>query len=243
MHKLSSKVFLGLGLGLSITANCSHAAILSVDIGDISGSDVQAGFDEFLIGGEIAAGTSVSQTFGGITLDVAAVGEKAQDRLRPGPSDGGALTTSALYRDFVFSYSKDVGSGLDVTVSGLDANTQYNVTLWSFDILSNAMDGRFSDWTANGAIAQEDYMFSGSGGSVPTTPTADGDNSFTMQITSDASGAILLEGRWDTKSDSVAGNPDFGVFLNGIQVTEIPEPVSLNLLGLGCIVLLKRHIK
>lgn len=80
------------------------------------------------------------------------------DRERSGlPANSGALTDSALLRDFIFAVNGAVGTGLDVKVSGLTANATYLVELWSFDAGSITMS-RTSDWTVNGATLWNDVI-------------------------------------------------------------------------------------
>ena len=191
----------------------THANILAVDINDAgSATNTQADFD--VLTRDSGGSGLMVDTFNGITVDVDAVGFTlgTNDRKRNTPTDGGSLTESLIYQDFVFA---DDGAlidttGFDTTVSGLSANKWYKTTVWSFD--SGSGGNRISDWTTTGGngsvLVADNYTFNGG-----TLPTANEDNKFDFWVQADGSGQFTLSGR-----NVNTGTP--AVFLNGLAITE-----------------------
>jgi hypothetical protein len=226
-----------------VTFGCSSfakAVVLAVDFKD---SDVpipaQAGFSPFVLSG------GASQVIGDYTVTIDATAGSAvpttgsitgfdgtssdfDDRLRSTPLNSGFLTTSDLYRDFIFSPDSNNG-GLNVTIDGLEPNTEYLFEIWSYDPVSvggtigGVPNFRVSDWFAGGFQVIENYSFRGE--NAPTNDLA----SFTFTATADIDGLLVISGRRDQLStNSVSPQP--GVFLNGLRVSSIPEPSSAILL-------------
>ena len=172
----------------------------------------QVGFNSFIIGGAGVQSTNITRTYGGfsVTISPSAAGITYDDRARTSPSNGGALTTQNIYRDFVFSAYNAANSGtngLDFLVAGLAAGQSYQLTVWSFD--SGSGGSRVSDWYANGSLVTNNYTFNGS-----TLPIADTANRFSFSATVNPSGQILIAGRRDT---STAVN-NASVFINALQL-------------------------
>ena len=124
--------------------------------------------------------------------------------------------------------------GLDVLIEGLEADAQYEVTLWSYD--DGSATERISDWYANGELAVDDYVFDRDDLLPSRTPAANDVYSFNFLANADASGSLLIGGR-------AAGGGNPRVFLNALKLAQvqaavIPEPstfalAALGLLGLG----------
>jgi hypothetical protein len=187
-----------------VTFGCSSfakAVVLAVDFKD---SDVpipaQVGFSPFVLSG------GASQVIGDYTVTIDATAGSAvpttgsitgfdgtssdfDDRLRSTPLNSGFLTMSDLYRDFIFSPDSNNG-GLNVTIDGLEPNTEYLFEIWSYDPVSvgGTIDGvpnfRVSDWFAGGFQVIENYSFRGE--NAPTNDLA----SFTFTATADIDGLL-----------------------------------------------------
>jgi len=214
---MKAQFFFSALLALAASVNTVHAqTVLAVDFNmrGANETDTQSGFNSFAIN-SVGSATltqtgTVSRVFGSYTVSLAGSGSNPGyvDRHRTTPTDSGALTQSALYRDFVFS--SDTGSGgLNVTVDGLLANQTYQVTIWSFDSGSTGGGIRYSDWTANGILERSGYNFTGT-----ALPTSNTQNQITFKVTSSPGGQIAIQGRRvaPTAASQVA------VFLNALQL-------------------------
>jgi hypothetical protein len=183
---------------------------LKVDFNNLGGDDIPAttepGFSSFAL--PIAAGPGpFTRAFGGPEVTLSAIGGiSMQSRRRPLPVNAGAFTEERLLQDFVFSPDTVAGQGLDISINFLEPNQTYMLTIWSFD---NVNSGRFSDWTANGAILTNDYTFTGT-----ALPTDNATYRFSYPVTADAQGTVLIQARRGALA-TVANN----VFLNALQIT------------------------
>ena len=196
------------------------ATLLSIDFNERNqdaatiSATTQAGFQSFLIASNVGPAViqtqAITRAFSGIAVTVSnTMPFGYDDRIRVTPVNGGALTESLLLRDFIFSRD-DVGTGgLDVALSGLMPNRAHRLTVWSYD--SGSPGARVSDWSANGVLAVDNYMFNGS-----TLPTANTQYQFSFDTTADGSGSILLSGRRDVTSTG-----GLGVFLNALRISEL----------------------
>jgi hypothetical protein len=122
---------------------------------------------------------------------------------------------SLIYRDFIFSRP----GGMTVTLSGLEADTTYEITIYAYDTSSGAGGDRIADWTANG----EPLLTAGFSASV--APVAADDYASTGTAQSDGTGKIVLQAgpNANTTEQSGANNP-FG-FLNALVVSTL-TPVT-----------------
>ncbi len=220
------------GFSLALDAP-SLPAVLAVDINDRGAAgpgSTQTGFDEFLIGGaeDNDITTSTTRNYGPYTVTIgSSAGSRVGDRRRDQPVDAGLFFTDGqLLRDFIFMRDDNANDSLDVLIEGLDANTEYKVTIWSFDDLSS--NPRVSDWFANGNLVMDDYIFDGN--AVPPSPADNGVYSFDFVAMSNAAGEILISG-------VQAGSNNPGVFLNAFSISRaspvIPEPTTIGLLAIG----------
>ncbi len=207
-------------LAVVITAGLGSSAladIVAIDFGesDNTGDFIQPGFDEF-------HQLNNPETYNGITVQVAGVGASGlTDRLRSSPPNAGAFDESLLLRDFMFNdNSNEASEGIDVTVSGLAANTSYSVSLWAYDGATDNPGGnpnRIANWSANGT----QVIFAET--SVGAAPLSNDTYRHDFTATSNGSGVIVFTGR-------EAGSAT-GVLINGLRI--VPEPASLVLVGLG----------
>lgn len=148
-------------------------------------------------------------TVGGTTLLSRDRGTGATD----GP--GADSTNNNMWRDFIFvSGSDNTGTkGLNITITGLLFSTDYNVRIWSWD-----------DSTSNNPEA----TWNGNSLTFPNSPDPASLNNYVVAFTAttDNMGTLVLQGRGvDEQSNNV--------FINGFELTAVPEPGSLALLGLG----------
>ena len=183
---------------------------LAVDFnntGSETAVDTETGFLSFAIP-QVGTGP-FTKTFGGADVTLTAVGTTMETRLRTVPSNSVDFTEEKLLRDFVFT--RDAagvdGQGLDVAVQFMEPNQPFTITLWSFDSQSAS---RISDWYANGTLVRSGYAF------VSTVmPTSNDQYRFSFDVTSDAEGSILIQGR--RNSASTVG---INVFLNAMRVVK-----------------------
>lgn len=197
-------------------------SLLAIDVnerGQSAAATTQSGFTSFVInsnGSSTAIQTqATTRVFGGITITVSNTAPYGyDDRLRSTPTNSGAFTESLLLRDFVFSRDDTGTGGLDIGISGLEANRAHRLTVWSYD--TSSMGNRVSDWSANGVSVTNGYTFNGS-----TLPTANDQYRFKFDTTATGAGTILLSGRRNLASAT------FGVFFNALQIERLsPAPTT-----------------
>ena len=185
--------------------------VLALDMNDRSfagAAYAAAGFSEFILDGTTTTQTTVTRTYGGLTVTLAGVGVAVDDRERAGaPANSGAFTGSPLLRDYIFAVSGAVGTGMDVTVSGLTAGASYLLELWSFDT-SSASTARTSDWTVDGAFLWDNYAFNGA-----NLPATNNDYKMAGVFTANASGQIVISGQLVVNAPAI--------FLNALRVSSL----------------------
>jgi hypothetical protein len=171
---------------------------------------------------DTALGDSWSKTFpGGIALDVDPIGGITLDDRDRGASNGGGGEAS-MWRDFLFangSFSTAPGTGLRLVFTGLQPNTEYPVKIWGYDASSTG--GRAADWSGNGS-ATERLTFN-------TQPATLADNLVTINVITDASGNMTIDGIVSATNPNASHN----VFINGLEIgnplsTEGPTGLSLS---------------
>lgn len=188
--------------------------VLALDFNDRTGNGgalTQPGFEGFVLGGdEGVLQASATRVYGGLTATLTAVGGSGlmDDRLRTTPANTGAFTDSLLIRDFIFGSNL---AAMDCTVSGLVPGGRYLVEAWCFD---SSTAQRTTDWTVNGALLWDDYVFAGS-----NLPVTNDDSRMTGVFTASATGELVVSGR------GVAGTGAV-VFLNALRISSLaPAPV------------------
>ncbi len=164
--------------------------------------------------------TTSSVTNGGITLKIDAIGPgvtlSSRNR-QAGTTDNMVDTTSLnnVGEDFIFglgsTHTAGTARGLDLTISGLTANTVYPVTLWAYDRASAT--ARVAAWTDLTSSATATLSFNGADGQL-ANDAAFNLRSITINATTNASGQILLQGRTTTGSHATSHN----LYLNAVQV-------------------------
>lgn len=118
-----------------------------------------------------------------------------------------------IYRDFIFARPV----GMTVTLSGLEANQSYEITIYAYD--TGSAGDRIADWISNGGLVLTSAF---NGGQAPRNEY---DNAFTGTTQSDATGKIVLEcGPGEgTIEESGASNPF--AFMNALVVSSL-TPVT-----------------
>lgn len=182
---------------------------LRVDFND-SGIN-QSGWQS-LSSGDNDLGDSWSKNFtGGISLDVDTIGSVTLDDRDRGGNNGGGGEAS-MWRDFLFangSFNNAPGTGMSLAFAGLQPNTEYPVKIWGYD--SGSTGGRAADWSGGGAATQR-LTFT-------TQPATLADNVVTLNVTTNGSGAVTINGIVSATNPHSSHN----VFINGL---EIGDPVS-----------------
>jgi regulation of enolase protein 1 (concanavalin A-like superfamily) len=188
--------------GLSATTANASYPILKLDIGrGHTSAEVQAGFTAFSVSD---SGTVVD----GIKIEVATTiaGEAIQQRWRGGPT---GIPYEQLYRDFWFT----VNGGLRITLSGLNPNETYEITLYSWD--QSSAERHVADWIANG-----DYCLTTdfTGG---TSVAAEDSYAFSGDATADGTGQIILEATPNPLTSYPGPPGQYFCFLNAVVVSSL----------------------
>ena len=257
---------LGATAGLIVSRSARSAPILAVDIqGNAAVSPVtESGFQAF---NDVQDGHSTSFAYGGgfqsdtyavagvssgsITVGLATVnGTKLnnqnwndRDRGAAAGTDGGAYTDAELYRDFIFvqngTYSATgTLNGLDITISGLNPNTQYSIDVYSWD--NDAETGYFRDVTAyglpgaggnasspNNASVAPYGTIARAGSAARATNEQDG---LTQIFTSDGSGNVVINYEGSDSYEKI----------NGLTISIVPGPTTFAAACIGFPLLLTR---
>ncbi len=237
--------------------------LLSVDVNDrtvVDTPNTVTGFLSYTLNGTTATVTAPSQqTVGSYSVTLAPFDDgldentvtnglqnttgAIDDRDRTTPTNGVSLTYAQIYDDFVFAgASTGPSGGMNLTISGgaLLPNTQYLISIYSFDSGSTAApQPRTANWLDgnNGDALVLTTSFSGG-----TAPVNDGDYRFTGLATTDGAGSLFLKGR-NTTGYQPDGAVSPSVFLNGFEVSVVPEPSSvvLTMIGIGAFALRRRR--
>ena len=127
--------------------------------------------------------------FGDATVTISAYnGGVLDDRDRTGPSDSGSFTLDQVYDDFIYT-DPAAGAGVEILVSGLVPNTQYDLVLRSYD--ASVTTPRTATWTEanSGQVLASAYTFNGA-----PTPASNDDYAIRASVTTSASGTLILRG-------------------------------------------------
>jgi hypothetical protein len=241
----------------------SAALLLAVDVNDrtvVDAPNSVAGFSAYTMTGTTAASSVVeTQVIGAYTVSLIAADDgldennvtaglqnttgQIDDRDRATPVDAGAFTYAQIYDDVIFAgASTGPTGGMNLTVSGgaLLPNTTYVVSLYAFDSGSTAAPvPRTANWL-DGNNADALVVATSFNGAI--LPIANDQYLFTGVAQTDGSGVLLLKGR-STTPYTATGPAQIGVFLNGFEINETPEPASIGIAmaALGLISLVRRR--
>jgi len=185
--------------------------ILKLDINQTNiPAETQEDFVSFTIADSGSQVDGITVEFGG-TLD---------SRRRGAPT---GIPFEQIDRDFIFSRP----GAMTVTLSGLAANTTYQMTIYAWD--TSSQQTRVADCTANG-ISLCQTVFDG----TQNPPAAEDDYAFTGRATSDITGKILLESSPGEGTREMSGASHPFAFLNALVIsstapiteTRRPDPVD-----------------
>ena len=182
-------------LTLTRKAN-SGSPILKLDINQTNtAAETEEDFVSFTLADSGSQVDGITVEFGG-TLD---------SRRRDTPA---GIPLEQIYRDFIFSRP----GAMTITLSGLAANTTYEITIYAWDTVSEQT--RIADWTANGIFVCK-TEFDG----TQDPPTSEDDYAFTGKATADSTGTIFLESApgEGTREVSAASHPF--AFLNALVIS------------------------
>jgi hypothetical protein len=173
--------------------------VLKLDINQTNTpAETEEGFVSFTLDDSGSRVDEITVEFGGI-LD---------SRRRDVPTD---VLFEQIYRDFIFSRP----GAMTVTLSGLAANTTYEITIYAWD--TSSTQTRVADWTANG-IPVCQTIFDG----TQNPPAAEEDYAFTGRATTDSTGTILLESAPGEGTREASGASHPFAFLNALVISSSP---------------------
>ncbi len=191
------KTILPLAAAMGSLASSANAATLAMFDAGGTGSNLQAGYTAISQGG--------SATDNGITLTNTYTNTATRAE--------GVNPLPALYRDFFYNPKT-------LTLSGLDFNTDYVLTIYHYDINGNST----TDWYIGADDGSPDHT------SVSPGTFDESEAKFDLNVTSSGTGTVLIT----TGSSG---------FFNGMEVATVPEPTTTALLGLGGLALILRRRK
>jgi hypothetical protein len=175
--------------------------MIKLDLNNTANNDdanTHTGFTKFAIPN---SGSEVN----GVVIDL---GGSIDSRRRPDPN-GRAFDD--IYRDFIFGISP---SGVTITLWGLGANRDCNITMWAYD--NQSVPTRRANWTATWGDANDvNYIFTTDfNGGALNWPPGDGSTDYVATAKTDYLGRIMLT---STRGpNSPAGQPF--AFVNALMV-------------------------
>ena len=215
---------LALAMTLMTGLQPSHATpFLSVDFepSGSAGAGTETGFSS-----QAVASKSHTTSEGSVTV---AVSGHEGFFARNSVADSGAFTYGQLYDDFVYN---NTGGTLSFTISGagIKADTDYSIRFFAYD------RANLGSTATNGIIFDPVSDTTGSSGqiaySTTSDPTSNEQYSF-VGIWRATDGSLDIDVTF--VSDDLSG---FDIVrVNGLQISAIPEPGTLGILGLGLVAL------
>ena len=200
--KTKDTLFASITVGLLLASAGANAQAISFDIQ--GGSNTATGF---------TAVNSYPASDGTVTLSVDTSPSGTRDRGITAPITGNP--DAAILRDLHFWSTSDA---ITFTFSGLQTNTEYEGLFWVFDSESGN-SGKNIDFTTSGG--------SGGGTTSVTTDNTDASNNPYSLVnffsTATGTGTVVM--------DHTGGAGGAVSFVNGFELTVVPEPSSFALLA------------
>lgn len=172
--------------------------------------------------------TANSQVFsnvdvgGGVLANVTVAFPQGGNRDRAAPLSSGAFTQGDLYRD-LFTGLSETSTGTTFSISGLAANTSYNIRIYSLDSANNN-NAEYIWYNTTGGTSTEIGRITNKTGLVPASDAA-AQSAFSVfaTVTTNASGTLTF-GHIDPAGTGT---------INAFVLESIPEPSRVLLLGLA----------
>jgi len=212
-----------------------HAApVLNLDFGPTGHVQSTNNFQGFSITGSSGSASyspiTTGSSSGTIVVGVAGVTNILD---RGTGAHGTATALSGPYADFYRDWIGHANGSSAMTISGLNATTDYILTIHAFD-------SQHATTPTNGSATITDTTIGGLGNSATATYYTGSDPSGGLGISAGATPAVL-----NVRSDANGGLSfalsGGGNRINGFELASVPEPASLGLLGLGGLMMLKRR--
>lgn len=185
-------------------------------------------------------------TTGGITFDIDVTNANIANQNRDRGSGGATNPFGDLTRDFEQWYGIHSTSGnaveASVTLTGLVANTDYDLSFFTYNISSGQTTHTFYEGTSPAAPLITTFTTAGSQNNQAIWSPG-----VILRINSGANAEISVtiqaDEFLDDKGNADPGDDDYRsrLTLDGIAVNVVPEPGSLALLGLGSLLIMRRR--
>jgi hypothetical protein len=194
----------------------SYAApLLAVDFGRAT-TPVQPGFSG-MVGDVVMA--SKTDSFGTYTVTTQGEGFYSAG-FNAGNVDA---SVAALYEDYYYHNSPTNGVGITLSIAGITPNTDYDVTLWTYDE-DNLFSPTPTTWGPTGSTTGTSGSITNSATPYPTDLSF---NQTTIRVQSTTS-------TLDIFGTTTGGQG--GTRLNGFELNAIPEPGAAMLLAVGAMI-------
>lgn len=230
MSRTMRLLVITLTLGGLVSVTNAQTAMFDLGVAEDGGLHEQAGWTliDRLTGGN-GPGVEVIDAGTGWGLEIGDGGGFARDRGSLTVTPGGTFTLDDVYVDFVIGFN-------NLTVGNLDPNQQYDVQFIMYDDNATGGTAGSTQTVTNTTGGASDLLGVGDGvGLGDSLLTSNLDFSvFGSSLTPDANGNLTFEIINDTLNNGVA-------ILNGLVVTQVPEPASMMLLGLGSLLWSRRR--
>jgi len=196
--RLVAIMFVLICSGLSLTtANAQTYPVLKLDF---SPSNVEARTEPGFTSFTIADSGSVVD---GITIELAG---ELNARWRGEPA---GIPYELIYRDFIYARP----GGITATLSGLEANKDYEITIYVFD--TGSAGDRIADVNANGVYCLTTFTNSGQ------PPGDEDDNAYTGIAQADDAGTIVLEYFPNENTVEQSGENNPYAFVNALVISSL----------------------
>jgi hypothetical protein len=203
----------------AVSSPADAAPLLAVDFGRAT-TPVQSGFNG--MPGDVVM-ASKTDSFGPYTVTVQGEGFYSAG-FNAGNVDA---SVAALYEDYYYHNSTTNGVGVTLSIAGVTPNTDYDVTLWTYD---------------------EDNLFSPTpttwGPTATTTGTNGSITNFATPYPTDLSfNQTSIRVQSTTSTLDILGTTtgrQGGTRLNGFELNAIPEPGAAMLIAIGTMIAVRR---